>query len=268
MYATERQRIIADLISTEGRVVVVDLAKQLDVTSETIRRDLDQLESAGVLRRVHGGALPVTRGGVPEASLHERSSAHLDAKKRIARAAFGLLSQTFSGTILLDGGTTTSLIAQLIAERDGMLSATPQTKRRQVTVVSNSIPVLSALAETPTVEVIGVGGRVRSLTSCTVGSVAREQFAGFRPDVAFVGTNGISAAFGLSTPDTDEADVKSQMLRSSRRVVLVSDSSKFGCEALVRFGGLADIDVLVTETMPVGPLADSLSQHNVEVVVA
>lgn len=258
MYATERrERIMAELRAT-GRVSVAALAELLGVTSETVRRDLDRLESAGRIQRVHGGAVDAGRGSMHETDVAERERRNLEAKRRIARAALALIPDGFRGSILFDAGSTTAQLAALLSGR---------TAARRLVCISNSAPIVALLAAEGTVRVVALGGRVRGVTRAAVGPATIEQLRGMRPDLAFLGTNGISAGFGLSTPDADEAEVKRRMVRSARRAVVLADAAKFGQEALTGFAGLEEVDVLVTEAEPPEPLAVALREAEVEVVV-
>ncbi len=256
MYATERYELIERLLIENGRVSVQDLAERFDVTTETVRRDLDRLESAGALRRVHGGAVAPERASTREPSLPERLQRHGSAKTAIARRALDALGEGFEGSVLLDAGTTTAAVAAELAPRLG---------RERIEVVTHSLTLAHALAAVPDASLTLIGGRVRGLTAAAVGAGTVETISGLRPDVAFVGTNGISAAFGLSTPDPDEAAVKTAIVRAARRVVVVADADKLGTELLVRFASLSDIDVLVTDAAPESELASALAEAEVEV---
>lgn len=260
MYATERQQLIKHLVTAEGRVVVVDLAQRFGVTTETVRRDLDLLESAGAIRRVHGGAVARTRVSTAEPSLAERSTRRSEAKLAIAGRAAHAIPNAGEGSVYLDAGTTTAAIAHLLAQRASGI--------RPLEVVTHSMTVAHLLAGSPGLSLTAIGGRVRGLTAAAVGSQTVEAIGRLRPDVAFVGTNGLSAAFGLSTPDPDEAAVKRAVIAAARRVVVVADADKLDTELLVSFGGLADIDILVTDAEPESDLARALSDADVEVWVA
>ncbi|MDK9500252.1 DeoR/GlpR family DNA-binding transcription regulator [Streptomyces katrae] len=233
MYAAERQHRIVQLTQERGRVEVPALAEEFGVTQETVRRDLTALERAGLLRRVHGGALPA--GGLRlEPGLAERDSTAAAAKERIARAALALLPE--EGSLLLDAGTTVSRLAALLP-RDSTL-----------TVVTNALPVAARLAEHPGLHLHIVGGRLRHRTQAAVDAWALRDLAELQPDVAVVATNGFSAESGLTTPDLAEAAVKRAMVAGARRVVLVADSSKYGARHFARFAALEQVDVLVTDT--------------------
>jgi DeoR family fructose operon transcriptional repressor len=258
MYATERHARIIDELDTVGRVSVTTLSHALDVTAETIRRDLDALEAAGALRRVHGGA--VRRSSLVELRVGERERQHTPAKRAIARVALALVAQTAPAAISIDAGTTTRAFADLLAEY------TPAEGR--LGVVTNAVPILLRLQDNPALTVHAVGGVVRPETLAMVGLPALEAFGRMRCDLAFVGANGVSARFGLSTPDEREAAVKTAMVRSARRTVALVDSSKHGEESFLRFADLGDLDVLITDRDPDEDLAAALAAAEVEVLVA
>lgn len=260
MYATERQQLIEHLVTAEGRVVVVDLAQRFGVTTETVRRDLDQLESVGTIRRVHGGAVGRTRVSTVEPSLAERATRRSEAKLAIARRAVQAIPESSAGSVYLDAGTTTAAIAHLLAQRSSGV--------HPIEVVTHSMTVAHILAGSPGLSLTAIGGRVRGLTAAAVGSHTVEAIARLRPDVAFVGTNGLSASFGLSTPDPDEAAVKRAIIAAARRTVVVADADKLDTELLVSFGVLADVDVLVTDVAPDTALGRALRDAEIEVWVA
>ncbi|GAC1368242.1 MAG: DeoR/GlpR family DNA-binding transcription regulator [Actinomycetota bacterium] len=233
MYAEERHQQIVQRARSAGRVDVAALAAHLDVTPETVRRDLTTLERQGVLRRVHGGAIPVERLGF-EPSLADRDARMQTEKERIAKAALEEVIE--GGTIILDAGTTTSRLADLLPDK------------RSLTVVTNGLPIAMKLLARPHITVFMVGGRVRGQTLAAVDEWAlaalRETFV----DVAFLGTNGVSVERGLTTPDVAEASVKRAMITSAGRRVLLADHTKVGSDYFARFAQLGDLDVLITDT--------------------
>jgi DeoR family fructose operon transcriptional repressor len=261
MYATERQERIALALADAGRVSVAELSAEMDVTAETVRRDLDALEIAGLLRRVHGGAVAASRGSVAEVAVGERRATHHEAKSAIAAVAMRMIPPTFRGSILLDAGTTTGLFAE-------RLGAWSPAHGQRLTVITNSLQNVGALEKNPHLDVHLLGGRLRGITGALVGASTVAQLEALRPDISFLGTNGISAGFGLSTPDELEGAVKSAMVHSSRRAVVLADGAKLGEEALVRFAGLDEIDTLVTDRTPMPELVDALAVADVEVLAA
>lgn len=259
MYATERRRLIERLINDDGRVGVLELAERFHVTTETVRRDLDQLESEGALRRVHGGAVAPDRESTAEPSLAQRLQRQSAAKTAIGRRAIAALGDAFRGSVFLDAGTTTAAVAAQLA---------PRLSTSAIDIVTHSLTLAGGLAAVPNASLTVIGGRVRGLTAAAVGADTVRAIEAMRPDVAFVGTNGVSAEFGLSTPDPDEAAVKRAIVRSARRVIVVADVEKLGRELLVGFAALADIDVLVTDAAPDPALAAALAEADVEVWLA
>ncbi|MFG2074156.1 transcriptional regulator, DeoR family [Nonomuraea maritima] len=233
MYAEERQQEILRRARAAGRVDVVTLAAELDVTTETIRRDLTSLERAGVLRRVHGGAIPVERLGF-EPALAARDSVMTAEKERIAKAALAELPE--DGSVIIDAGTTTGRLVQVLPAD------------RELTVVVNSPPLATALAARANLNVIMLGGRVRGNTLATVDDWALRPLASLNVDVAFMATNGCSPDRGLTTPDPAEAAVKRAMVRAAQRSVLLADHTKFGNTYLATFAELGEIDVVISDT--------------------
>lgn len=232
MYGPERQRAIVDEARRAGRVEVTALAECLDVTTETIRRDLTALERQGLVRRVHGGAIPVERLGF-EPGLDARSAANTEAKERIAKAALAELPT--EGAILLDAGTTTARLAELLPPD------------RELTVITNSLPIAMTLSARPSITLLMVGGRIRGRTLATVDTWAQQALRDTFVDLAFLGTNGLSVGRGLTTPDQTEAAAKAAMIAAARRSVVLADHTKLGVDHLARFGTLDQIDTVVTD---------------------
>jgi DeoR family fructose operon transcriptional repressor len=253
MYATERHRIIVERARQDGRVEVGRLAAALDVTPETVRRDLTALEDQGLLRRVHGGAIPIERLGF-ERGVNARSMVMTEEKTAIARAALAELPE--EGAILLDAGTTTAKLAELVPGD------------RRLDVVTNSLPIAMGLLGRPNLTVHTLGGRVRGRTLAEVETWALRSLADVFCDVAFVGSNGVSVARGLTTPDPSEAAVKRAMIGAARRVVVLADHSKMDNDCFVRFGQLSDVDVLITDAGVEAATADTLAAAGPKVIRA
>ncbi|WP_113700139.1 DeoR/GlpR family DNA-binding transcription regulator [Nonomuraea lactucae] len=253
MYAEERQQEILRRARTAGRVDVVTLAEDLDVTTETIRRDLTALERAGVLRRVHGGAIPVERLGF-EPGLSARDEVMTAEKERIGKAALAELPE--DGSVIIDAGTTTGRLVQVLPVD------------RELTVVVNSPPLAITLAARANLNVILLGGRLRGRTLATVDDWALQPLSQLHVDVAFMATNGCSIAKGLTTPDPAEAAIKRAMVRAAQRSVLLADHTKFTNTYLARFAELREIDVVITDTGVDPALAADLAAAGPEVVRA
>jgi DeoR family fructose operon transcriptional repressor len=267
VFAEERQQLIVGLITASGRASVTDLAERFSITTETVRRDLAALEAAGSVRRVHGGAVSPDRFSTNEESILVRTDQHQTEKTRIAEAALALIPQDRTGSILIDAGSTTESLAELLAARTAAAAANSG-PAAELVVITHSLPVAARLSGEPGIALHLLGGKVRGITQAAVGQSTVEAARRIRPDIAFIGTNGIHAAFGLSTPDPEEAAVKAAFVQSARRIVVLADASKLDAETLVQFASLKDLDTLITDTKPSQELADALSDAGVEVVVA
>jgi DeoR family transcriptional regulator, fructose operon transcriptional repressor len=267
VFAEERQQLIVELVAASGRASVTDLAERFSITTETVRRDLAALETAGSVRRVHGGAVSPERISTTEESILERTVQRPSEKTRIAEAALALIPQGRSGSILIDAGSTTEALAGMLAARTaGAASGTAGDA--ELVVITHALPIAARLSGEPGIALHLLGGKVRGLTQAAVGQSTVEAAGRIRPDIAFIGTNGISAAFGLSTPDPEEAAVKAAFVHSARRIVVLADSSKLDAETLVQFASLKDLDTVITNSNPSPALAAALSDAGVEVVVA
>ncbi len=252
MYAPERHRQILETARSLGRVEVAGLARDLAVTPETVRRDLTALERRGVLRRVHGGAIPVERFG-NEPDVADRESHQADQKDRIARAALEELPD--GGSIILDAGTTTVRLAQLLPTD------------RELTVVTHSIPVAALLTARPNISLHLLGGIVRPRTLAAVGDWTKAQIAEVFVDVAFMGINAMSVERGLTTPDIAEATIKLALINSARRVVVLADHTKFGREDFARVAPLSVVDTVITDVGLDAEFAEDIENAGPQVVI-
>lgn len=232
VYAVERQSWLVEHARAAGRIDVNDVAQLLDVAPETVRRDLNTLERHGLVRRVHGGAIPIERLGF-EGALVMRATTRTEEKIQIARAALTQLDNVES--IFLDEGTTAAALAELLEPE------------RPLTVVTSALPVACRLAEQPILTVMILGGRVRGHTLGSVDQWATRMLEDLVIDLALIGTNGITVAHGLTTPDSAVAAVKRRAIASSRRAILLADHSKFGVDSSVRFADVRDIETVITD---------------------
>ncbi|WP_436846900.1 DeoR/GlpR family DNA-binding transcription regulator [Streptomyces atratus] len=233
MTAEDRRHAILTVARREGAVEVVALAEELAVSLETVRRDLRVLEEHGLVRRTHGGAYPVESAGF-ETTLEARTVRYVPQKARIAQAAAELLGE--AETVFVDEGFTPQLIAEALP-RD-----------RPLTVITASLATASVMAARDQVQVLLLGGRVRGGTLATVDHWATEMLAGFVIDLAYVGANGISREYGLTTPDPAVGEVKAQAVRSARRRILSGIHTKFGAVSFCRFAEVREFEAIVTDT--------------------
>jgi DeoR family fructose operon transcriptional repressor len=251
VYAPERHQQILATARADGRVDVARLAAELDVTPETVRRDLTVLERRGLVRRVHGGAIPVERLGF-EPAVADREALLAAEKERIAKAALDELPD--GGAIILDAGTTTVRLAERLPVD------------RELTVVTHALPIAGILAGRPNITLHLVGGTIRGRTLAAVGGWAERALADVRADVAFLGTNGLTVEHGLTTPDLGEAAVKRALVASAQRTVVLADHTKVGRTDLAIVAPLAAVDTLVTDTGLDPELADEIEAAGPRVV--
>jgi len=251
VYAAERHEAILERARAQGRVEVGALAESLGVTVETVRRDLTALERLGVVRRVHGGAIPVERLTL-EPSLALRETQRSEQKLRVAQRAVAEVPE--GGSILLDSGTTTLAMAGLL----------PLDK--SITVVTNAFAIAARLADSPGIELMILGGRIRTRTGAAVGQWAIDELRDLHVDVAFLGANGFSVARGFTTPDQAESATKRAMVRAGRRVIVLADASKAGQVHLNRFADTEEVAMLVTDAALDDDMAEDFDNAGVEVV--
>lgn len=230
MLTAERRRSILRTLQSEGKVYASELSKTLHVSEDTIRRDLRELATAGVLQRVHGGALPRLPAN---SGFTARQQQTPEAKAALAQAAIRLIRQ--DQVIILDGGTTLLQVAQHLPSD------------LHATVITNSPPIALALAEHPTVEVIMTGGKLYKQELVTIGVETVEAFHNIRADLCFLGIGSVHPDVGISTLSLEEAYTKRAMIASAAEVVALSSAEKLGTAAPYIVGPLSDLTHLVTE---------------------
>ncbi len=230
MLREERHQHILETLRREGKIVATDLSVALDVSEDTIRRDLRELGEAGLLQRVHGGALPRSPATAGYAARQRQAP---EAKHAIARAALQLLRP--GQVIVLDGGTTTLQIARQI----------PLDFRG--TAITNSPAIAMALAEHPQLETIVVGGRLAKYDLVMLGAATVEALHMVRADLCLLGICSVHPEVGLSVPDLEEAYVKRAMIAGAAEVAAVADSTKLGTAAPYVVGPIRMLTHLVTE---------------------
>jgi DeoR family fructose operon transcriptional repressor len=230
LFQLERRERIMELVLREGRVDVTDLAGTFDVTTETIRRDLTDLQQDRLVRRVHGGAVP-WRSWIFEPKLEVRGGQNVEEKRRIAQAALSAVPER--GSILVDSGSTTSHFADLLGDRE-------------LTVITNSIPIVQSLAQAELSDVMVIGGTLRRNTMAFVDEAGVDMLRDVTVDVLFMGCDGASPERGFTTPYRSEVAIKQAMMASARRIVMMFDHSKVGNDQLLRFAPIEDVDLIFT----------------------
>jgi len=251
MLTAERRELILGKLAREGKLVAIELGVTLGVSPDTVRRDLQELADAGLLRRVHGGALPPAVGARPYAARREQAPA---AKAAIARETCRLLHT--GQVIILDAGTTTLEVARHLPVD------------LHATVITNSPPIAVALAEHPGVDVTMVGGRLDKEARATVGAATIEALRAIRADVVVLGVCSLHPDIGITVSDLEESYVKRAMIASAAEVVAVSSADKLGSAGPFVVGPLEELTHLVTERSCPAATLDPYRSHGVAVVLA
>lgn len=231
-FQSERQDEIARLILDQGRVEVADLAQRFAVTTETIRRDLSELDRQQILRRVHGGAVP-HQSVRHEPRVAIRDTQHAAEKRKIARRAVEELPG--AGSIMIDSGSTLSIFAELLPED------------RKLTVFTNSIPVIQSLSSHEAIEVNVIGGLLRKDTMAMVDTTGVDMVHDITVDVLFISTDRVSPERGFTTPYRPEVAIKRAMIGAARRVVMLFDHTKVGNDQVFRFADIGEVDTIITD---------------------
>jgi DeoR/GlpR family transcriptional regulator of sugar metabolism len=223
----ERQQAILELLRRDGKVLVVDLMTRLNVSEDTVRRDLNDLTEIGLLQRVHGGALP--RAPNLPFELRETDS----TKKAMAAAAAQLIHD--GQVVLMDSGTT---VLEVVAHLPFS---------RHATILTNSLPVAAALSHHPEIEVHVLGGRLKKDAQAMIGVPVVEALRQLRPDLCVLGVCSLHPEIGISMLDAEEAYVKRAMVEQAAEVVAMVGAAKLGTAAPYVIGPLTALTYLVTD---------------------
>lgn len=253
MLIDERRQHILNKIQQEGRVLVAELSDTLNISRITIRKDLDQLESKGLIQRTHGGAIAAQNSILQDLSLKEKEQKQLKEKQRIAKAAAALVQE---GTcIILDSGTTTTAIAQELR------------RFSQLTVITNAVNIAVELGGT-NFEVILTGGTLRKNSFSLVGPQAEDALQEMHADLFFLGVDGFDPLIGVMTPNVPESRVNRAMVKASTKVVAVCDSTKFRRRSLALIVPPSAIHMVITDDQIRAEDADALRAAGIELVIA
>lgn len=232
MLNEERRRAIVELVIQEGRVLVADLSERFETSPVTIRKDLEILHTQGRLHRTHGGALPAQESALEDPTLREKEKLHRKEKLRIAAVAAQRVKE--GQVVILDSGTTTTVIARALRNFTNL------------TVITNALNIAADLAGTA-VEVILTGGTLRKNSFSLVGPIAEETLHRLNADILFLGVDGFDVNYGLSTPNLLEAKVNRAMMDVARVTIATCDSSKFGRRSLSLIAPPTAVQEVITD---------------------
>ena len=227
---SERKQLILDEIKEKKFLQLEEMVQLLDSSESTVRRDLDELESEGYLRRVHGGAEVVSKLQTEE-SIQEKSIKNVQEKRGIAQKALSLIED--GDVIFIDAGTTTELLVELL-------------DRRNLTVVTDSIHHAAKLVE-KNFKTIIIGGFVKQSTDASIGRAAVEQISQLNFDKAFIGMNGVDESF-LTTPDMEEAAIKKTIIENAQKTYVLLDVSKIGQVSFAKVARIEKVTLITNHS--------------------
>ncbi|MGZ9222974.1 MAG: DeoR/GlpR family DNA-binding transcription regulator [Anaerolineales bacterium] len=249
----ERQRQILSLLTQQGRLSVTEIVKQFSISEATARRDLESLASQGRAQRVHGGVIAVELAP-PELPILERESEQPEEKARIGRAAASLIAD--KETVFLGSGTTVLEVARNLRNR------------KNLTVITNSLPVLNMLAGIKEITVISLGGILRVSELSFIGHVTEQALAEVRADKVFMGTRGVGLEHGLTNDYLQETLTDRAIMKSGRDAIIVADHTKVNRVATVLLAPLDSMHTFVTDAKAEKKFVQALKKLGMQVIVA
>ena len=251
MLAAQRRDVLLERLRSDGRIVAKELAVELAVSEDSLRRDLRELAADGLCQRVYGGALPVSPA---IADYRTRTAVAVDSKSQVARRAAGLVQR--DSTVILDGGTTTLAVA----------AALPRELR--ATVITHSPTVAAALVDHPNIEIYLLGGRLFKHSVVTCGAAAVEAAQGVSADLCLLGVTGVHHEAGFTTGDADEAAMKRALSRRAADTFVLASSEKIGAASRFLVLPLDRVSGIVTDVDPADPALQRLVAAGLRVIEA
>jgi DeoR family transcriptional regulator of aga operon len=248
----DRLRSVLQLVGVDSTVSVGELAEALDVSTATVRRDLAQLASQGLIMRSHGGAIRVDRGY--ELPIRYRVTSRAAEKKRVGALAASLVDD--GAVIGVTGGTTTMEVTRALATR------------QQLTVVTNALNIGAELALRPNIRLVMTGGIARSASFELSGPVAERTIHEYNIDVAFVGVDGVDPVAGCTTHNDSEALTNAALVKQAARVIVVADNTKLGQVKFAPICEISAVDVLITDSGATEDQVAGFAKADVEVMLA
>ena len=249
--SVERQNQILQFILRSGRISIAEMCETFSVSEATARRDLETLASQGKIQRVHGGAISLAQVP-PESPILQRQDEQADEKVRIGRAAAALVQD--GETVFLGSGTTVLEIARNLRGQ------------RNLMVITNSLPVVNALAGAQGITVICLGGMLRDSELSFIGHITEQAISEVRADKVFIGTRAISLEHGLTHEFLPETMTDRTILKSGKEIIVVADHTKFGRAAAVLLAPLESIHTLVTDQTAAPEFTDAIRSRGVRVI--
>lgn len=249
MLKEERHYHILDKIILDRKVLSTDLSVELNVSEDTIRRDLNELSDKGLIKKVHGGALPIESNSL---SYGERSSFNLEEKSIIAKKAVKLIK---SGQVIIMSGSSTNLQLAKIIPAD-----------INATIYTYSLPIALQLTEHPSIEIIFIGGKLHKSAQVTVGLDVVSSISELRADLCFMGTGGINVLNGMTEPDWEVSHIKKCMISASDKVIALCTQNKVNETKRYTVAPIHKIDTLVTDKDPNDIIFEEFKEKGVKIL--
>lgn len=252
MNSDERKKYILTSLDNQQTVKINELSKTMDVTRETVRKDLYHLEDEGLIKKIHGGAI---RGKPKETDYNKRKVDRWQEKEKIAKVAVSYIEE--GDTIYLDYGTTTLALAKEIA------------KLQNITVVTNTIPIVNMLLPNKAINIIILGGILRNNESSLFGQFASNNIPDIFVNIGFFGCSGVDSKAGITSHHMGEVLISKQMIAQCKTSLILADSTKFGMVAFNRTAKLEDVDIIVSDCQQENSKTyEDIRQAGVELVFA
>jgi DeoR family transcriptional regulator of aga operon len=250
---TDRQAQILQLISRQQRVSVAEICEKFSISEATARRDLETLAVEGRLQRVHGGAIALSQAPA-EAPILQRQGEQAEEKMRIGQAAAALVQD--GETVFLGSGTTVLEAARNLRSRQNL------------TVITNSLPVVNVLAGLETITLICLGGILRDSELSFIGHLTEQALAEVRADKVLIGTRAISLGQGLTNDYLPETMTDRAILKAGRQVVVVADHTKFGRISTALLAPVDSVHTIVTDSRPPDDFLAAMKEGGIQVIIA
>lgn len=251
MLAIERRREILARLTANGKVIVSELAKDFEVTEETIRRDLDKLDKEGLASKTYGGAVSKLNASV-DLPYNVRESVNVAQKQQIAQRIADLIED--GQRVMIDSSSTALYAIKKIKEKSNL------------TIITNSVKVLLELADKPDWTVLSTGGILKKNALALMGSSAEKMINSYHVDIAICSCKGLDMELGVTDSNENDSLIKQAMFHSAEKRILALDSEKFDKKSFVKVCDFSDVDLIVTDTAPTEKWIGFCEEKNINLV--
>ena len=253
MKAIERRQFILQMLQTHGSVNIAELAERLEVSSMTIRRDLNSFAEEGLITMAHGGAI-LNKGSLFEFNAFYKQSEKTIEKKMMAQEAIGYINE--GDSVFLDSGTTVKEVADLCVTK------------KNIVILTHSLLVANALSESDSVRVVMCPGEFRKISMAYMGPLTTEFISKFKIDTLFLGVEGVDLDSGVSVPDILDGATKISLVEQAERIICIADHSKFNKSFLFKICPLEKLDLIITDANLDRETIENFKRHDIPLIVS